>query len=152
MLGLDLRPVNTLFSVGTASGMSDRELLERFVGDSGASSETAFAALVALHGPMVMGVCKRALVDPHDVDDAFQATFLVLVRKAGSIRVSDSLGRWLYGVSRKVATRAGRTPRADPRPPGDQPSRGTRVPYGKQSLPRRSTPRDESKPARGQRR
>ncbi len=106
MLSLDLRPVNTLFSVGTSIGLSDRELLERFVGDSRAASESAFAALVARHGPMVMGVCRRALVDPHDVDDAFQATFLVLVCKARSVCVSDSLGRWLYGVSRRVARRA----------------------------------------------
>ena len=55
---------------------------------------------------MVLGVCRRALADPDDADDAFQATFLILVRKAGSVRVDDSLGRWLYGVSRKVAARA----------------------------------------------
>jgi RNA polymerase sigma factor (sigma-70 family) len=106
MLGLDLGPVSTLFSVGSATGLSDGELLERFLGDSRAASEAAFAVLVARHGPMVMGVCRRVLADPDDVDDAFQATFLVLVRKAGSVRVSDSLGRWLYGVSRKVASRA----------------------------------------------
>jgi HlyD family secretion protein len=100
MLGFDSQLVSTLFSAGTANGLSDGELLERFLGDSRAAREAAFAVLVARHGPMVMGVCRRVLADPDDVDDAFQATFLVFVRKAGSVRVSDSLGRWLYGVSR----------------------------------------------------
>ena len=71
-----------------------------------AGAEAAFAALVQRHGPMVWGVCRRILNDPHAAADAFQATFLVLVRKAATIRVDDSLGRWLYGVSRRVAVRA----------------------------------------------
>ena len=97
------------------AGVSDGELLGRFVGHRDEAGEAAFAALMARHGPMVLGVCRRALSDPNDVADAFQATFLVLVRKARSVRVEDSLGRWLYGVSRKVAGRArsnaGRRPR-----------------------------------------
>ena len=86
--------------------MTDGELLERFLGGRDEGSEVAFAALVARHGPMVLGVCRRALSDPGDAEDAFQATFLILVRKARSVRVDDSLGRWLYGVTRRVAGRA----------------------------------------------
>ena len=107
-----LRQVRTLFSAGTVAGLSDAELLERFTAQSAAAedatlaAEAAFAALVARHGPMVLGVCRRAPGDAGDVEDAFQATFLVLVRRAGSVRVGDSLGRWLYGVARRVAAKA----------------------------------------------
>ncbi|WP_435007307.1 sigma-70 family RNA polymerase sigma factor [Tundrisphaera lichenicola] len=117
-----MRQIGTLFGSGTVAGMSDGQLLERFVSRRDEASEIAFAALVARHGPMVLGVCRRALPDRSDVDDAFQATFLILVRKARSVRVDDSLGRWLYGVSRKVAARvraeAARRPRHDSGPLG----------------------------------
>src|SRR5271166_478680 len=107
-----LRQVRTLFGVGVVAGLSDAELLERFTSHGAAAenatvaAEAAFAALVARHGPMVLGVCRRALVDHGDVEDAFQATFLVLVRRARSVRAGDSLGRWLYGVARRVAAKA----------------------------------------------
>jgi len=107
-----LRQVRTLFGVGVVAGLSDAELLERFTAqgaaaeDATVAAEAAFAALVARHGPMVLGVCRRTLVDQGDVEDAFQATFLVLVRRARSVRVGDSLGRWLYGVARRVAAKA----------------------------------------------
>ena len=101
-----LREIGTLFASGTVAGMTDGQLLERFLGGRDEGAEVAFAALVARHGPMVLGVCRRALADPGDAEDAFQATFLILVRRAHSVRVDDSLGRWLYGVSRKVAARA----------------------------------------------
>jgi RNA polymerase sigma factor (sigma-70 family) len=102
-----LKHVRVLFGVGAAGGASDGELLARFR-TLGATpeGEAAFAVLVARHGPMVLGVCRRALRDPDDAADAFQATFLILVRKADSVRVEGSLGRWLYGVSRRVSARA----------------------------------------------
>ena len=92
-----------LFRQGTSVGSSEGELLERFVTER---DEAAFEALMARHGRMVLGVCRQLLSDPNDVDDAFQATFLVLVRKASSLRRSDLLGNWLYGVAYRVATRA----------------------------------------------
>ena len=82
---------------------SDAELLERFVTER---DESAFAALVARHGPMVFGVCRRLLPHVQDAEDAFQATFLILVRKAASIGQRELLGNWLYGVAIRVATRA----------------------------------------------
>jgi len=98
----------TIFGVGRLGGLDDAALLDRFALGDGPGAEAAFAALVARHGPMVLGVCRRFLRDPNDVDDAFQAAFLVLARKAGAVRVdgSGSAGRWLYGVSLRVARRA----------------------------------------------
>ncbi len=90
---------------GTASGLTDAELLTRFTGAAGDSGEVAFAVLVARHGPMVLNVCRRILRDPTEADDAFQATFLVLARRAAAVRVGHSLGPWLHGVSRRVARR-----------------------------------------------
>ncbi|WP_406693878.1 sigma-70 family RNA polymerase sigma factor [Singulisphaera sp. Ch08] len=103
-----LRHLSTLFSAGTTSGLSDAQLLERIKTATRAArtAEAAFETLIARHGPMVLGVCRRALCDPRDVEDAFQATFLVLVRKSAVVQVDDTLGRWLYGVARRVAHRA----------------------------------------------
>jgi DNA-directed RNA polymerase specialized sigma24 family protein len=84
-------------------GTSDGVLLERF---AGRGDETAFAALLQRHGPMVFALCRRLLADDHDAEDAFQATFLVLVRKARSIRKQASLGSWLFGVAYRIAQRA----------------------------------------------
>ena len=100
------RQFRTLFGAGSASGLTDGELLGRFAARRGDSSELAFAALLERHGGMVWGICRRVLDDPRDVEDAFQATFLVLVRRARSVRVSDSLGRWLYGVARRARNRS----------------------------------------------
>ena len=97
----------TLFEVGAVGRLPDAELLRLFdVGRGDTRSQAAFAVIVERHGPMVLGVCRRVLRDEHAAADAFQATFLILARKAGAVRVADSLGRWLYGVSVRVARRA----------------------------------------------
>ncbi len=83
--------------------LSDGELLERFAGQR---DQTAFAALVQRHGPMVMGVCRRLLRDRHEAEDAWQATFLILVRKAGAIARRELVAGWLYGVAYRTAKRA----------------------------------------------
>jgi RNA polymerase sigma factor (sigma-70 family) len=101
--GDTLRHIRTLFNVGTLGGLTDGQLLERFTTCTGEAAELAFAALVERHGPMVLRVCQSVLRDPHDAQDAFQATFLILVRKAGSIRKRDSLASWLHGVAGRVA-------------------------------------------------
>src|SRR4051795_11517597 len=83
--------------------MMDGEFLERFLTDR---DEAAFADLVARHGPMVLGVCRRVLGNAHDADDAFQATFLALAQKAESISSAAALSSWLYRVAYRVAVRA----------------------------------------------
>src|SRR3954447_19520614 len=93
--GSALRDVGRLFGPGTLNGLAEGQLLERFLQRR---DEAAFEALVTRHGPMILGVCRGLLPDPNDAEDAFQATFLVLVRRAGSIRDRDRLGPWLYGV------------------------------------------------------
>jgi RNA polymerase sigma factor (sigma-70 family) len=82
--------------------MVDEQLLEQFVSDRDGS---AFESLVRGHGPMVLRVCRDVLGDHEHAEDAFQATFLVLVRRAGSIREPNSLGRWLYEVALRIAKR-----------------------------------------------
>jgi RNA polymerase sigma factor (sigma-70 family) len=94
--------IDRLFQGGPVSGLTDAELLERYLTRR---DEVAFEALVRLHGPMVLGLCRRLLRDRQDVDDAFQATFLILVRKAPSLRDRTLLANWLYGVAYRVAIR-----------------------------------------------
>jgi RNA polymerase sigma factor (sigma-70 family) len=81
----------------------DRQLLERFTRQR---DEAAFAELVRRHAPVVLGVCRRLLSDPNDAEDAFQATFLVLVRKAGALTDPEAVGAWLYGVACRTARKA----------------------------------------------
>ena len=95
--------VRPVAGVQAIDGFSDQELVDRFVA---ARDEGAFTALVNRHGPMVAGVCRRVLRDPRDVEDAFQATFLILARKAASIRKKESVGSWLHGVAQRVAHKA----------------------------------------------
>src|ERR1017187_1366177 len=101
--GFLMQQIGRLFLEGTSIGSTEGELLDRFVRGR---DESAFEALVARHGPMVLGVCRQLLRDPNDVDDAFQATFLVLVRKASTLRRCDLLGNWLSGVAYRVSVRA----------------------------------------------
>ncbi|MGE3821669.1 MAG: RNA polymerase sigma factor, partial [Isosphaeraceae bacterium] len=96
------RELRTVFESGTVAGLSDAELLQRFLdGD-----DAGFRGLVARHGAMVLAVCRDVLRDGHAAEDAFQATFLVLVRKARGLRVQDGLGPWLHGVACRVARHA----------------------------------------------
>jgi RNA polymerase sigma factor (sigma-70 family) len=85
------------------AGPTDAQLLEVFITHR---DPAAFAALVRRHGPMVWGACRRILRDHHDAEDAFQATFLVLVRKAASVRPTGMVANWLYGVARQTALKA----------------------------------------------
>ena len=101
-----LKQIETLFQAGTAVGLTDGELLERFVQRRDETAEAAFAALVDRHGAMVLRVCRQVLGDEHDAQDASQATFLVLARRAGSIGRRESVASWLHGVALRVAARA----------------------------------------------
>src|SRR4051812_37147370 len=83
--------------------LTDAQLLEGFISRR---EEAALDALVRRHGPMVWGVCRRVLPNYHDAEDAFQATFLVLVRKAASIASPELLANWLYGVAHQTALKA----------------------------------------------
>jgi RNA polymerase sigma factor (sigma-70 family) len=98
-----LRQLRRLADESAGHDLSDAALLQRF---RAGREETAFALLVQRHGPMVLGVCRRVLGDHHEAEDAFQATFLVLVRRAGAIHTREALGSWLYRVAYRVAARA----------------------------------------------
>jgi RNA polymerase sigma factor (sigma-70 family) len=98
--------LQALFGAGTCTGLTDGELVERFLARRDEGDERAFEALVTRHGPMVWRVCGTFLDHPDDVHDAFQAVFLVLARRAVGIRRTESVGSWLYGVTLRVAARA----------------------------------------------
>ncbi len=100
------RSLGALFEIGVAGDLPDGQLLERFTSGHREAAELAFQALVERHGPMVLRVCRRLLDDPNDAEDAFQATFLVLLRRAASIRDRGSVAAWLHGVALRVASRA----------------------------------------------
>lgn len=102
--GAVLREFRALYESGTIGGLTDGQLLERFATGRGEVAERAFAMLVERHGPMVLRVCRGVLVDPNDAQDAFQATFLVLLRKSRGLWVRDSLGPWLHQVALRTAS------------------------------------------------
>jgi RNA polymerase sigma factor (sigma-70 family) len=100
------REMTSLFDSGSLTGLNDRELIESFMLRGDATAAAALELLVARHGPMVERVCRNVLSRREDVEDAFQATFLVLVKQCASIRKLDSVASWLFGVAMRVAARA----------------------------------------------
>jgi RNA polymerase sigma factor (sigma-70 family) len=98
--------IESVFAGGSVAGLADRHLLERFTAGSDAAGDAAFAALVARYGPMVLHVCRQFVADRHLAEDVFQAVFLVLARKALSIRDPDRLGAWLHRVAILTARKA----------------------------------------------
>ena len=103
-----LGQIQTLYTLGTLGGLSETQLLELFLTRGEDVAEDAFTALVHRHGPMVLGVCRRMLPNAHDAEDAFQATFLILARRAASIGRREQLANWLYGVAVRTAKEARR--------------------------------------------
>jgi RNA polymerase sigma factor (sigma-70 family) len=101
------RQLERLFRVGAVGGLTDAQLLEQFVAGDDEAAEAAFETIVRRHGPMVLRICRTVLHDVHAAEDAFQATFLVLARKARTLGERKLLSNWLYGV----ATRTARTAR-----------------------------------------
>src|SRR5713226_1442337 len=98
-----LQQLRTMVHVAAYEDTSDRELLERFLAQR---EEAAFVALIERHGPMVLHVCRRIQANEHDAEDVFQATFLLLARKAGSIRKPEAVASWLHGVAHRLAVEA----------------------------------------------
>src|SRR5262249_35440370 len=119
-----LRYLRALPVTRQASELPDRELVQRFADQR---DKEAFAALVRRHGELVLGVCRRVLGHEQDAEDVFQAVFLVLSRKAATLRHKEAVGPWLFGVARRLALRArqqarqrrGRQGHAVERPPDD---------------------------------
>ncbi len=100
------RHFQTLFNEGVVGPLTDGELLERFIDRGGEAAESAFTTLVERHGPMVLATCRQMLGDVHDAQDASQAAFLVLARKARSIRRGQAIGGWLHSVAIRIASKA----------------------------------------------
>jgi RNA polymerase sigma factor (sigma-70 family) len=100
------RQLERLFRAGTVGGLTDAQLLEQFVVGDDEAAGVAFEAIVGRHGPMVLRVCRSVLRDAHAAEDAFQATFLVLARKARTLGERELLGNWLYGVATRTARKA----------------------------------------------
>jgi DNA-directed RNA polymerase specialized sigma24 family protein len=92
-----------LHHVADAAQRNDRELLHAFATDN---DQDAFAVVVTRHAPLVWSVCRRLLDNEHDAEDAFQAVFLVLLRKSTSLRVGPSLANWLHAVATRIALKS----------------------------------------------
>ena len=90
--------LESLFTAGSLGALTDVDLLDRFRNDRGRRRPERLPRLIERHGPMVLGLCRRVVPDAHEAEDAFQATFLVLV-PGHTIRIGDSVGPWLYGVA-----------------------------------------------------
>lgn len=106
MIGALAREHGTSAMTSRTADCSDEELLERFLTGATIDSQEAFRALVARHGPMVLGTCRHVLGEHHDAEDAFQATFLVLARKGATIRNRRVLAGWLHEVAHRIAVKA----------------------------------------------
>ncbi|HEV3118254.1 MAG TPA: sigma-70 family RNA polymerase sigma factor, partial [Gemmataceae bacterium] len=124
-----LRYIRKIAPAPAEAALGDGALLERFVARR---DEAAFETLLQRHGPMVLGVCRRMLDDPHAVDDAFQVTFLVFLQKAHSLRRQNLLGNWLYGVAYRTSLKARslaarRRPREQPLQDASAPETGDEV-------------------------
>ena len=104
--GTAYKLIQSLFEEGCGAGLTDGQLLERFAAGHSEAAERAFATLVDRHGADVLRTCRSILRDEHAAEDAFQAVFLVLVRKSRSLWVADSLGPWLHRVACRAAGRA----------------------------------------------
>ncbi|HEY7423993.1 MAG TPA: RNA polymerase sigma factor, partial [Gemmataceae bacterium] len=113
-----LRQLRRVVGAPAANGPSDAQLLHRFLQRH---DEEAFELLVWRHGAMVMNVCRRVLRREHDAEDAFQATFLTLVRKADAIGKGEAVGSWLYKVAYRIALRARGVIPSRPLPEGPLP-------------------------------
>jgi RNA polymerase sigma factor (sigma-70 family) len=101
-----VRHLRTLYQFGVVGSLSDEQLLERYLARRDTTAEEAFAELVQRHGPMVLGVCRRILGDDHAAEDAFQATFLVLARKAATAVRGRKVAGWLYIAALRTAREA----------------------------------------------
>jgi len=113
-----IRKLHRMADRHSLDACSDAELMDHFVRNQ---DEYAFELIVRRHGPMVLGVCRRILGQTQDAEDAFQATFLVLVRKASCVHPFDMVGNWLYGVACRTAMKAKAmaSRRPTPQPFGD---------------------------------
>ncbi len=103
------RHVFRLFNFGAVGMLSDAQLMDRFITQRDDAADAAFEELVVRHGPIVLRVCQSVLHDAHAAEDAFQAVFLILANRAGSLRRHASVACWLFGVAHRVATRARRS-------------------------------------------